>query len=151
DRAARARRQPGSAFKPFVWAAALHPQDGGAPLFTAASMVDDAPITLQVGGKPWTPRNYDDRYEGRVSARRAIEQSPNSAPGGGPQAVAIPAGADMPRPRARHGDTPDVPAAALGSFEVTPVDLARAYLPFANGGVRPGAVRAVSAVYRADG
>ena len=43
------------------------------------------------------------------------------------------------------------PAVALGAFEVTPLELARAYVPFASGGTRPGAIRSVHAVYRADG
>src|SRR6202008_2051042 len=60
DRAVLARRQPGSAFKPFVYLAALRPHDGS-PALTAASMVEDAPISLTVGDTVWTPRNYGDR------------------------------------------------------------------------------------------
>ena len=55
NRVTLAQRQAGSAFKPFVYLAALRPRDGP-PLFTAASMVDDAPLTIMVDGKPWSPR-----------------------------------------------------------------------------------------------
>jgi penicillin-binding protein 1B len=78
DRATLAHRQPGSAFKPFVYLAALRPRDG-VPAFTAASIVDDAPITVTTDGTPWTPRNFQDRYEGRVRVRRALEESLNAA------------------------------------------------------------------------
>src|SRR4029434_5290291 len=66
NRAGLARRQPGSAFKPFVYLAALAPRENG-PAFPLATHVQDAPITIDVDGKPWTPRNYSDRYEGEVS------------------------------------------------------------------------------------
>src|SRR5262249_36634003 len=66
NRALMAHRQPGSAFKPFVYATALHPRQGR-PRFTAASIIDDSPVTIQASTGPWTPRNYDDRYEGHVS------------------------------------------------------------------------------------
>ena len=78
NRVTSARRQPGSAFKPIVYLAALRAGDG-APFFTAASRVEDLPITLESNGQPWSPRNADDRYEGIVTVRQALEQSLNSA------------------------------------------------------------------------
>ena len=72
-----ARRQPGSAFKPFVYAAAIAARGGGG--FTAATFLEDTPLTLTIDGKPWTPRNYEDRYLGRVTVRQALEQSLNAA------------------------------------------------------------------------
>ena len=104
NRAALARRQPGSAFKPFVYLAALRAR-GGPPALTAASIVEDAPITLTVGQDTWSPRNYDDRYEGRVTVRRALEQSLNAA------TVRVaregrPAGRDRDRARARPRGEP---------------------------------------------
>jgi penicillin-binding protein 1B len=149
NRAAHARRQPGSAFKPFVYLAALRARDG-APRFTAASFVDDAPLTLQVDRKPWTPRNYDDRYEGRVSVRRALEQSLNSATVRLAQAVGPATVLETARALGIAGSMAPVPAIALGVFEVTPLELARAYAAFANGGVRPEAVTAVRALSGAD-
>src|SRR5436190_20500000 len=78
NRAIFARRQPGSAFKPFVYLAALSPQRTRA-VFTAASIVDDSPLTVQLGREQWSPRNYEDRYEGQDTVRHALERSLHSA------------------------------------------------------------------------
>ena len=150
DRVTLARRQPGSAFKPFVYLAAIRPRENGLP-FTAATMVDDGPITVNVDGKPWSPRNYDDHYEGRVSVRRALEQSLNGATVRIAQVVGSPAIAETAHALGLAENTAPVPALALGALEVTPIDLAAAYVPFASGGLRPGAIHSVRAVYQADG
>jgi len=150
NRVTLARRQAGSAFKPFVYVAALRPRDGPPP-FTAASMVDDAPLIIMVDGKPWSPRNYQGRYQGRVSVRSALEQSLNSATVRISQTVSLPVIVETARAFGFHTNLAPVPSVALGAFEVTPLDLAWAYVPFAGGGVRPGAVHAVRAVNRADG
>src|SRR5262249_60832265 len=76
NRVVCARRQPGSAFKPIVYLAALR-VGNGAPFFTAASRVEDLPITLESNGQPWSPRNYDDQYDGMLGVREALEQSLN--------------------------------------------------------------------------
>jgi penicillin-binding protein 1B len=150
NRAVLARRQPGSAFKPFVYTAALRPH-GGPPPFTAASIVEDSPITLTVGDTVWTPRNYGDRYEGRVTVRRALEQSLNAATVRVAEKVGLPAVIDTARTMGLDSPLAQVPAIVLGAFETTPLELARAYLPLANGGLRPGAVVAVHAVHDRDG
>ena len=146
-----ARRQAGSAFKPFVYAAALRPRDGAPPLFTAASMVNDAPLTLMVDGEPWSPRNYEERYAGRVSVRRALEQSLNGATVRISQAVGLPVVVETAAAFGFDKNLAPRPALALGAFEVTPLELTRAYAVFAAGGIRPGAMHAVRAGYRADG
>ena len=150
NHATLARRQAGSAFKPFVFAAALTPRDGP-PRFTAASMIDDAPLTITVDGESWSPRNYEDRYEGRVSVRRALEQSLNSATIRISQAVGLPAVVETAAAFGFEKDLAPRPALALGAVEVTPLELSRAYAAFAAGGLRPGAIHAVRAGYRADG
>lgn len=150
NRAVMARRQPGSAFKPFVYAAALAPHHGR-PLFTAASIVDDSPVTIVTAGKPWAPRNYEGRYEGPVSVRRALEQSLNGATVRIAQAVGPAAIVETARAFGFGENLAAVPAVALGVFEVTPLELARAYLPFANAGRRPGPLTVVRAAYQADG
>ncbi|HEV8614267.1 MAG TPA: PBP1A family penicillin-binding protein [Methylomirabilota bacterium] len=150
NRALLARRQPGSAFKPFVMLAALRQRDGP-PAFTAASFVDDDPLVMTVGGKPWTPRNYQDRYEGRVTVRVALEHSLNSATVRIADAVGLPVVVETARELGLAGDLQPVPALALGVFEVTPLELARAYLPFANGGMRLPAAVGVRAVVDRDG
>jgi penicillin-binding protein 1B len=133
-----------------VYLAALRGAGEPAAL-TAASLVDDTPVTLMEGGKPWSPRNHDDRYEGRVSVRRALEQSLNAATVRVAQRVGPAAVIETARSLGLGGNLKPVPAVALGAFEVSPLELARAYVPFANGGVRPGAITAVRAVSLADG
>jgi penicillin-binding protein 1B len=150
NRAVFARRQPGSAFKPFVYLAALSPERQR-EVFTAASMVDDVPITLQVGRDTWSPHNYDDRYEGLVTVRRALERSLNSATVRVASVIGYPAIIDVARSVGIESPLAPVPAMALGAFEVTPIELARAYMPFANGGVRPRGPMALVAAYEGDG
>jgi penicillin-binding protein 1B len=151
NRAALARRQAGSAFKPFVYLAALRSLGGKRPALTAATVVDDSPITLTVNGEPWTPRNYEDRFEGPVTVRRALELSLNAATIRVAQTVGLPAVVDTARTLGLAGDLHPFPALALGAFEVTPVDLARAYVPLADNGVRPPGIFTVHAVREADG
>jgi penicillin-binding protein 1B len=145
NRATLARRQPGSAFKPFVYAAALAGGDGRG--FTAATFLDDEPLTLTLDGRPWTPRNYEDRYLGRVTVREALEQSLNAATVRLAQDVGLPAIVERARAFGLTGTLEPVPSMVLGAFEVTPLELAGAYLPFANAGLRPAAPRAVRAVH----
>ncbi|MGH7279189.1 MAG: PBP1A family penicillin-binding protein [Candidatus Rokuibacteriota bacterium] len=151
NRATLARRQPGSAFKPFVYLAALAPRDSGAATYTAASLVDDAPISVDVAGEPWSPGNYEDRYEGRVSVRRALEHSLNTATVRIALGVGLPAVVEAARAMGLSSPLTPVPAMTLGAFEVVPMELARAYLPLANGGIRPGGPAAIRLVYAADG
>jgi penicillin-binding protein 1B len=136
NRAVLARRQPGSAFKPFVYLAALTPRPDRRP-FTAASLIEDAPITIVADGKSWSPKNYDDRYEGSVTVRHALEASLNTATVRLAQAVGLPAVVETARTLGLGFDLRPVPALALGVFETTPLELARAYLPLADGGVAP--------------
>jgi penicillin-binding protein 1A len=127
DRASEARRQPGSAFKPFVFLAAL--EQGRTP----DSVRTDAPIRI---GK-WTPENYNGKYYGKVTLATALAKSLNSVSAQltmevGPEAVVEAAH--------RMGIESDLQAntsIALGTSEVTPLELTAAYVPFANGGYRP--------------
>lgn len=127
NRAAGARRQPGSAFKPFLYLAAL---ERG---WTPESPIEDRPIAIG----DWRPENFDGRYRGRVSLEEAFAQSLNTAAvrlirSVGPEAVVATA-----RRLGIAAPLPAVPSLALGTAEVTPVELASAYLPFATGGIRP--------------
>jgi penicillin-binding protein 1B len=149
NRAVLARRQPGSAFKPFVYATAIAAHEGRG--FTAATFLDDEPLTLTLDGKPWTPRNYEDRYLGRVTVREALEQSLNSATVRLAQDVGLPTIIERARTFGLTGTLEPVPSMVLGSFEVTPLELAGAYMPFANAGVRPASPRAVRVVYDRKG
>jgi 1A family penicillin-binding protein len=142
NRAYQARRQPGSAFKPFVYAAAL-----GAGL-TPATTVDDEPIELDMGnGRLWQPANFDDSYMGRVTFRRALAHSLNAATITVSRAIGEDRVIDVARRNGIRSPLRPVPAIALGALEVTPVELVTAYVPFANGGVRvtPRLVRRIEA------
>lgn len=131
NRAVQALRQPGSAFKPFVYAAAF---DRG---FTPATVVLDAPIVLANGSQPpWMPRNYANRYYGPTTLRNALVHSLNAVT----VRVAQDIGVDyllryLPRfglGRIRQHNL----SIALGSAEVTLLELVRAYGVFATGGMR---------------
>jgi 1A family penicillin-binding protein len=130
DRALFAKRQPGSAFKPFVYAAAL--QKG----YTTASMVDDDPITVQVGNDEWSPTNFGDEYSGRITMRQALTKSANAATVRISRDVGIPKIAGLAELLGVRTLLPLVPALALGAGEVTPLELTTAYVPFGNGGER---------------
>jgi penicillin-binding protein 1B len=147
NRATQAHRQPGSAFKPFVYLAALGAGPRGeAPSFTALTRVEDRPLTVGTGRSAWSPRNYESRYEGTVTVRRALEQSLNAATVWVAEAVGGEAVVHAAQEAGIRSPLAAVPALALGGLEVTPVELAAAYAPFANGGARvvPHAVRAVA-------
>lgn len=131
NRISDARRQPGSAFKPFVYLAALS-QKG----YTLASTIDDASFSVKVGGKEWRPENYDKTEHGTVTLREALEQSYNLAT----SKLAIDVGLEKVVKAAREAgiESPmhPYPALALGAFEVTPLELVRAYTIFPNQGTR---------------
>ena len=140
DRASEARRQPGSAFKPFVYMAAL--EDGRTP----DSVRNDAPV--RIGN--WTPANFGGKYYGKVTLATALAKSLNSVAAQlamevGPKAVVEAArrmGIDSPL----QANT----SIALGTSEVTPLELTSAYVPFANGGYRPQ-VHFIRRITGADG
>jgi len=140
NRALLAHRQPGSAFKPFVYAAAM------AAGYTPSSEVDDDPIDVIQGRNVWSPANYNDDYSGRITFRRALIKSANAATVRVSQAVGIPRIIETAKRNGIVSQLPNVPSMALGSLEVTPIELVTAYAPFANGGfrVRPRLVKSIS-------
>ena len=130
NRALSARRQPGSAFKPFVYAAAL-----GAGL-GPATYVDDEPITVEQQGRVWTPANYGGEYQGRTTLRRALMRSANAATVRVSRTVGEGRVIDAARRAGIRSALTPLPSIALGAQEVTPLELVAAYAPFANGGLR---------------
>jgi penicillin-binding protein 1A len=140
NRALLAHRQPGSAFKPFVYAAAM------AHGYTPSSEVDDDPIDVLQGRQVWSPQNYNDEYSGRITFRRALILSANAATVRVSQAVTIPVVIATAHKNGIVSNLPNLPSVALGSAEVTPQELVTAYSPFANGGykVKPRLVRSIS-------
>jgi penicillin-binding protein 1A len=130
NRALGARRQPGSAFKPFVYAAAL--SHG----YTPASLVDDSPVEITDGSRVWRPVNFGGEYAGMVTLRRALMASANAATVRLSRAVGERRVAALARKAGLRGALDPVPSLALGAVEVTPLELVMAYAPFANGGYR---------------
>jgi len=131
NRAVQARRQPGSAFKPFVYSAAL---ERG---FTPASLINDAPIVLPggTGTEEWRPQNINRRFYGPTPMREALVRSRNlvsirllRATGIGPAMRHVAAFGFTP------AATPPNLTFALGSGQVTPMEMARGFAVFANGG-----------------
>jgi 1A family penicillin-binding protein len=140
NRAIDAHRQPGSAFKPFVYAAAM------AAGYTPSSEVDDDPIDVIQGRDIWSPANYGDDYSGRITFRQALIKSANAATVRVSQAVGIPRVIEAAKRNGIVSQMPNVPSMALGTLDVTPLELVTAYAPFANGGfrVKPRLVRSIS-------
>src|SRR5437016_10954155 len=149
NRAIQARRQPGSLFKPFVYATAMDPQRGQ-QAFTAATVLDDSPISVQTGAAVWSPQNYDLRFHGRVTVRDALAHSYNIPA----VRAAIDAGVpNVLKTAANIGIESKLepyPSISLGAFEVTPLEIAYAYSAFANLGVKAEPV-SILAVSKRDG
>jgi penicillin-binding protein 1B len=136
DRCTQARRQPGSVFKPFVYIAALEPV-GGVPHITLASFLDDSPFEVQTPHGPWQPRNYDDTFHETVTVREALEGSFNVATARLAQEVGVRRVAQVARRLGVESRLPAVPSLALGTAELSPLEVARAYASIASGGIRP--------------
>jgi penicillin-binding protein 1B len=146
NRAVDSQRQPGSAFKPFVYLAALDtPFQGRKPPLTAATVLEDLPDTFATDVGPWAPRNFEDTYEGRVTAARALARSLNVATVHLELQVGIPKVIQMAKSLGIESRLRQVPSLALGACEVSVMEMTRAYGTLANGGtmVEPVAVRAV--------
>jgi penicillin-binding protein 1A len=130
----QAQRQPGSAFKPFIYSAAL--EKG----FSPATVVNDAPFFVpaaQAGGEEWEPKNYDGKFEGPMRLRAALAKSKNLVTVRVLQAIGPQYAQDY---ISRFGFDPKQHPAyltmGLGAGSVTPLQMAAAYTVFANGGYR---------------
>jgi penicillin-binding protein 1B len=142
-----AKRQPGSSFKPFVYAAALSSGvDGSQPLVTPATVLNDEPTTFQFADQSYEPENYKQEYHGLVSVREALTFSLNVAT----VRLAEMVGYDKVRSLAVaagiNRDLLATPAIALGAYVATPLEIAGAYTIFSNGGlyVEPRFILAVN-------
>jgi len=137
DRCTQARRQVGSAFKPFVYAAGLEPIVGG-PTITLATLLDDGPLAVpSPGGKTWRPANYDRSFHGHVRPPEALARSLNVATARLGLAVGPERMIEVARRLGIESPLPKVPSLALGSADLSPLEVARAYATLGNGGVRP--------------
>ncbi|HWV58325.1 MAG TPA: PBP1A family penicillin-binding protein [Longimicrobiales bacterium] len=131
NRALQAWRQPGSAFKPVVYAAAL--EEGIPPTHRLA----DTPYSLRLaGGQVWAPTNYGGGYSGQVTLRDALRLSKNVPTVRLADEVGLSRVIGMARQLGLSGRIPEVPSVVLGAAEVTLMELVTAYTPFATLGDR---------------
>jgi penicillin-binding protein 1A len=126
NRAVMAQRQPGSSFKPVVYAAAL--ENG----YTPASIVEDVPVSYG----SWTPGNSDRKYMGPIRLREGLAYSRNVVSVKLVEAVGVEKVINMARTLGIRGSIPSNLSIALGSTSVTPLDMAAAFATFANSGIR---------------
>jgi penicillin-binding protein 1A len=154
NRATQANRQPGSAFKPIVYAAAL--ESGG---YTPASVVLDAPISLPgANGTVWSPENYEHKYYGPLQFRRGLELSRNTMTVRIAQGVGMPKIAKLAETLGVVDHLPNELAMSLGAGETTVLKLTGAYASFVNGGrkIEPHLIEMVQdregkTIFKADG
>jgi penicillin-binding protein 1A len=140
DRVFQAVRQPGSAFKPFVYLAALQRS------IPPTHRIEDAPVRITLaGGRSWEPRNYTGTYDGPLTLRDALARSKNTVTVKLAEEVGLGAVTETARQMGITTPIPATPAVALGAAEVRPAELAAAYAAFANGGMRvePHVIRRV--------
>jgi penicillin-binding protein 1A len=131
NRATQALRQPGSTFKPVVYADAI--RQGRAPAY----ILHDVPVSVpQVDGSQWTPQNYDRRFEGGMSMRRALYQSRNIPAVRMGMELGEQSVVDMSRRLGITTPIPAYPSIHLGAADVYPLELVAAYTPFATLGTR---------------
>ncbi len=135
---ALAKRQPGSSFKPFVYAAGLNQavaSPGKGEIITAASSFLDEPTTFTFNKQVYEPANYHDSYYGQVTVRQALAKSMNIPTIKVAERIGYEKVARLVRAAGVRSPVMGTPSLALGSYEVTPIELAEAYTMFPNKGV----------------
>lgn len=141
NRTTQAKRQPGSAFKPFVYFTAL--EKG----YEMSSMIEDKPVTYG----NWSPRNYGNKYSNMpVSLLQALDKSLNSVTVQLMNAVGPDAVIDRAKKAGFTSDIPRELSISLGTMSVSPLELARAYAPFANGGYKIKPISIIKVTDRFD-
>jgi len=131
NRAMQAKRNPGSAFKPIIYAAAL---DNG---MTTASVIDDSQVEYESGQeKAWKPKNYDNTYRGPVTMREALTDSINVVSVKILERIGTSAAIEYAKKLGIASPMANNLTLALGSSSVTPMELTSAYGVFASGGYR---------------
>ncbi len=130
DRVQQAKRQPGSSFKPFVYAAAL---DNG---YSPSSVIQDAPIAIEQGPDKdvWKPKNYGKRFYGPSTLRRGIEKSRNLMTVRLAQDMGMPLISEYAKRFGIYDNLPPLLSMSLGAGETTLLRMASAYCMLANGG-----------------
>ena len=134
---ALAKRQPGSVFKPFVYAAAFeNALEGTEPVLTPLSTVMDAPTVFYYENKEYAPNNHGQQFYGTVTLRDALVHSLNVATVQLAQTVGYRRVVAFSKRLGLESDLRPTPALALGAYEMTPLDLAAGYTALANRGIR---------------
>jgi penicillin-binding protein 1A len=132
DRVYQGLRQPGSAFKPFVYLTAL---ERSVP---PTRKIQDAPVKIvMTGGETWEPKNYTGRYDGPITVREALTRSKNTVTVQLAQEMGMASVIQTAREMGITTPIPNVPSTALGAAEVRPIELVRAYAALASGGWLP--------------
>ena len=150
DRLTQAHRQPGSSFKPFVYAAAIETAfQSNDRFYTSASLVEDEPWSVKIDRTVWQPQNYNGGYNGVVSLRQALAKSMNIATAKVANDIGFHRVYEVAQ-RMGFKNVKPYPSIALGAFEVTPYQLIQAYTAFANGG-KLTALQSISRVVNAEG
>jgi penicillin-binding protein 1B len=128
-------RQPGSVFKPFVYAAALNTGiEPSTARFTEVSTIDDSPATFRFGNQVYEPGNFGDEFMGTVTLKEAMAHSLNNATVSLAEEVGYERVVKLARRAGLNDKIQPTPAVALGAYEATPLEMAGAYTIFANNG-----------------
>jgi penicillin-binding protein 1B len=131
-----AKRQPGSSFKPFVYAAALSTGlEGGPKPITSLTTILDQPTTFYFDDKEYNPGNFQDKYLGPITLRYALAHSKNIPAVKVAEMIGYDKVVDLARRAGMNLNIRPTPAVALGAYEVTPLEVAGAYTIFPNQGV----------------
>ena len=132
NRAVQGKRQPGSAFKPIVYTAAIIKG------FTQISVIDDEPVAIWDPDRfeEWIPRNYEGKYNGKVTLREALTRSLNAASVNLFLEIGYEPVISLAYRLGIKTKIPKVPSVALGSIDISPLELSSVYSTFANNGVR---------------
>lgn len=134
NRVAQAYRQPGSLFKPFVFLTALLKKRGQKYKLTDTQI--DEPFQWKYEGQTWEPKNYEENFQGKVTLREALENSINIPTAKLAREIGIKPIATLAKRMGIKTKLSLVPSLALGSSEVTMIDIATAYAVLANGGTQ---------------
>lgn len=135
NRITQSKRQPGSIFKPFDYAAALETAYRSSTPLTAASIILDEPTQFTFGDLEYEPKNFKQEYLGQVTMRQAITKSLNIATIKLAEKIGYDKVTELAWRLGLNEKIKPYPAMAIGSFEITPLEMVRAYTAFANGGL----------------
>lgn len=136
NRTLQSKRQVGSIFKPFVYAAAFSSSDENGLPFTPTTQVLDEPYTLKYEGQSWSPKNYGGEYFGEIPLYLGLMKSLNTATSRIAMQVGLANVIETAKNLGVQTDIPAVPSISLGSTDLTPFEVLQAYSSLARNGTR---------------